>query len=469
MADATLFHGIAVVIDDEIHDPGASVIEIKKAIEEGGCHVVPLSGIPSEASVSNLREVAFFVLDWKLYGTTLKALGGGEGVIPPAGMVEDNEKSIFTFLRALKKVRFAPVFIFTDESVEDIKEKLKEHSDLYDETDPSHILVMAKGELSKTGLFTVLTKWMGNAPSVYVLKTWERAYEQAKNQLFLDFYVKSTLWPLILWKNFKDDSMPPAALMGDLIGRNLTSRMTKFDCDLEPFLGLLDKVNKDSAEYKVTVLRVLEGERFLAADRLGDDSFEPGDIFETNEGCWINIRPDCDCIPKGNDKLDKLDLYLLKGAARTFADLKYDNEYGLIPEQDNEAIIFPAHDGKALCFKFRKLYTQKFRDIKSQRVGRLLPPFLTRLQQRYSAYLQRPGLSRLPSLAFPSPVAAAAEPAIETVAAITTETITVEPVLTEPQAAAPVVEAAVAPEVAPTLPQGPSEAQPPASGESSTS
>src|ERR1039458_4113032 len=207
----------------------SSVIEIKKAIEEAGCHVVPLSGIPSEASVSNLREVAFFVLDWKLYGTALKELGGGEAIIPPAGMVEDNEKSIFTFLRALKKVRFAPVFIFTDDSVEEIKEKLKKHADLYDETDPSHILVMAKGEVSKTGLFAVLTKWMGDAPSVYVLKTWERAYEHAKNQLFLDFYVKSTFWPLILWKNFKDDSVPPAALMGDLIGRNLTSRMTKFD------------------------------------------------------------------------------------------------------------------------------------------------------------------------------------------------------------------------------------------------
>ena len=31
-----------------------------------------------------------------------------------------------------------------------------------------------------------------------------------------------------------------------------------------------------------------------------------------------------------------------------------------------------------------------------------MPPFLTRLQQRYSAYLQRPGLNRLPTAAFAS-------------------------------------------------------------------
>ena len=197
--------------------------------------------------------------------------------------------------------------------------------------------------------------------------------------------------------------------------------MTTFDCNLELFAKLLDDVNKDSDDYKNTVRTVLEGERFLSAARLDGGSFEPGDIFETDEGYWINIRPDCDCIPKGNDKLDNLDLYLLKGNSRTFADLDYDDEYGLIPEQDNEAIIFPVHDGKALCFKFRKIHTKKFKEIKTKRIGRLLPPFLTRLQQRYSSYLQRPGLSRLPSAAFPAPVPAAKAPAIETVGIVTLE------------------------------------------------
>jgi hypothetical protein len=473
MSDATLFHGIAVVIDDEIHDEAASVVEIRKAIEEAGCHVVPLAALPSEAAVGNLREVAFFVLDWKLWGTALKELGGGETVEAPVGMVAAYEENNLKFLRDLKKVRFAPVFIFTDENVDHIKDKLRQHKDLYDESDPSHILVMKKGEVSQTGLFTVLNTWMSDAPSVYVLKKWERAYERAKNQLFLDFYTKSTLWPLIVWKTFKDDSMPPAALLGDLIGRNLTSRLTTFDCNLEPYLGLLDGLDKDSEAHKETVRRVLEGERFLAAERLDEGSFEPGDIFEATDGSgyWINMRPDCDCIPRGNDKLDKLDLYMLKGTERPFGELKYDAEYGLIPEQDNEAIIFPVHNGKALCFKFRKLYTLKYRDIKSRRIGRLLPPFLTRLQQRYAAYLQRPGLNRLPSVAFPSPVPESEVPAIDTVAAArpepaATEVPRIEPVkapqvaevITEkPEVAAtPLVdEVETAPEIPRAVPPGP--------------
>jgi len=401
MPDPTLFHGIAVVIDDEIDDPNASIQEIRKAIQGEGCHVVELPAIPSDASVANLQEVAFFIVDWNLYGAGLKGAAGGEAVAASAEIVRQNEESIVKFLKDLKHVRFAPVFIFTDEPVSGIEERLKLHKELYDETDPSHILVMDKGEVSKKGLFKVLSRWMAEkAPSVYVLKSWERAYAKAKNEMFLDFYVKGPLWPLILWKNFRDDSVPPAALVGDLIGRNLVSRMTPFSFDLEPFLGLLEEIKKDAKTYEDIVRKVLEGERFLAKERLDSGSVEPGDIFHLEDSSYrINIRPDCDCIPRGHDTLDALQLYLLKGEEKI---PEYSSEYNLIPEQDNEAVLFPVFNGKALRFTFRKLEMRKWRELKDRRVGRLLPPFLTRLQQRYAAYLQRPGLSRLPSEAFSS-------------------------------------------------------------------
>ena len=120
-----------------------------------------------------------------------------------------------------------------------------------------------------------------------------------------------------------------------------------------------------------------------------------------------------------SDKIYRLSvLYLLKGTERSFADLKYDDEYGFIPEQDNEAIIFPVHQGKALCFKFRRLYVVKGKEVRGKRIGRLLPPYLTRVQERYSAYLQRPGLSRLPKVAFPAPALAPTAAIIETVPAV---------------------------------------------------
>ncbi len=413
MPDGSLFHGIAVVIDDQIHEAGATVRHIQKSIEDAGCHVVPLSALPSDASIVNFREVAFFVLDWNLYGTALKELGGEDGISVPSTMVEDNAASIVHFLKELKKVRFAPVFIFTEESVEIVTTALKEHADLYDEADPSHICVMSKGDVAERGLFNVLADWMKVAPSAYVLKKWEKAYAKAKNELFIDFYVKSPRWPIIVWKNFEDDSVSPPALLGRLIGRNLVSRMALFECDLELFPEMMQAVGEDTQSDGAAVRKVFEGERFLAQDRLDPLAIEPGDIFENADGTYhINIRPDCDCIPRGNDKLDNLDLYLLKGTDRT-SDLKYDTVNGLIQEKDNEVIVFPVYDGKALGFKFKKLHTKKWKDVKATRKGRLLPPALTRLQARYGAYVQRPGLTRVPVAAFPpqpaKPIEAAAQ------------------------------------------------------------
>jgi len=175
--------------------------------------------------------------------------------------------------------------------------------------------------------------------------------------------------------------------------------MAVFDCDLEPFAKLPEVAG--SAVSGDVIRKVFEGERFLAERRLDGGAFEPGDIFESADGSYlINIRPDCDCIPRGHDKLDSLELYLLRGTDRT-SELTYDEVNGLISEQDNEAIVFPVYDGRALGFKFKKLYTKKWKELKTSRRGRLLPPVLTRLQERYAAYLQRPGLTRVPVAAFP--------------------------------------------------------------------
>ena len=53
-------------------------------------------------------------------------------------------------------------------------------------------------------------------------------------------------------------------------------------------------------------------------------------------------------------------------------------------------------EGKTVRFDFRKFQVKQFSDVKDQRIGRLLHPYLTRIQQRYALYLQRQGLPRIP-------------------------------------------------------------------------
>jgi len=164
MTDLNLFPGIAVLIDDEIGDRHSNIRSIQTQIEENGCHVVGLAAIPDANKLANLAAASFFVVDWNLYG---KALGDEldiGAVATPAGLAKDRTSEMVGFLKNLKKVRFAPVFIFTNESVTGIESELREHPDLYDENDPSHIFVVSKADILEKGVFNVLAAWVRKHP-----------------------------------------------------------------------------------------------------------------------------------------------------------------------------------------------------------------------------------------------------------------------------------------------------------------
>jgi hypothetical protein len=401
MPDSTLFDGIAVVIDDQILDEKSGIWTIETQIKDQGCHVIAMQDLPDAAQLRNLRSVSFFVVDWNLTATPIgDELGAGTSLIPK-GLWKANAARIVEFLEELKKIRFAPVFIFTDQSVETVINYLKKHNDLYDESGPSHIFVKSKAEVIDSGVFNVLSDHLKSAPSAYVLKTWEREYERAKNALFLDFYNKSVYWPLLLWKTFEDDHVPPSIELGNLIGRNLLSRMTPFEFDLGAFQDSLALLTKDKDNYRKLLLQVLEGERFLPKDQLHATSVAPGDVFKVKDHYFINVRPDCDCIGRDSNEQDAVDLYLLEGSKLTKGQVEraYIAEYGVLRETDSLCIIFAMKDGVTVSFAFKTLTIGTWGEWKEKRIGRLLPPFLTRLQQRYSDYLRRPGLTRIPEQA----------------------------------------------------------------------
>lgn len=417
MADPSLFHGIAMLIDDDIVDENAGIRTLQTQIEAAGCHVVQMSGLPRKEGMPNLRGVSFFVLDWNLYGRSLRDPEGGNPIPATPELKAQNAADNIDFLKRLKQVCVAPVFIFTDEIVEEVETHIKQHNELYDPNDPSHILVRDKKEVTDIGIFNVLSDWMKKAPSVYVLKKWERAYEEAKNQLFLDFYHNSVHWPLVMWMTYEADNVDPSVELGNLLGRNLLSRMTPYHFDLAPFEAA---VNSEVGRSQTVVLKVLEGERFVKQDRLQNDSIAPGDVFTKGGEYFINVRPDCDCIARDGQAQDDVKMYLLRGnefKADKIAE-RLVEKTGTISERDTETIIFGMVDGITVCFQFKHLSVEAWKKWKARRIGRLLPPYLTRLQQRYSAYLQRPGLTKIPKVLLPPPPAKC--PAAAQAAGVTT-------------------------------------------------
>lgn len=75
------------------------------------------------------------------------------------------------------------------------------------------------------------------------------------------------------------------------------------------------------------------------------------------------------------------------------------NREGEFIEKINHAIVPCIDNGKIIEFLFRDLKTKKWNSIKDNRIGRLLPPYINRIQQRYALYLHREGLPRTPDMA----------------------------------------------------------------------
>ncbi len=104
-----------------------------------------------------------------------------------------------------------------------------------------------------------------------------------------------------------------------------------------------------------------------------------------------------------SNNADKVELYCLKG--RIFDENKINNEggstiiEGQFIEKINNSIVPFLDGGQIIEFLFRDIKPKKWKDLKEKRVGRLLPPYINRIQQRYALYMQRQGLPRIPDAA----------------------------------------------------------------------
>jgi hypothetical protein len=399
--NSDLFSGIAIVIDDEIGDKKANINKLISQIEKRNMPYIKYAELPSPDITKHFDGISFLLLDWQLPSKTLSD-SIVEGVKTPASVSDSAIEENIVFLKKIRESCFTPIFIFTNEEVETVKNKLIENG-LCQVNKPNYIFVKSKKDLiGPKKLFNTINKWITKTPSVYVLKAWEKEYKKSKNKLFYDFYEMSPNWPIVLWESFADDGANMSLELGEVITRNLCSRMAPFAFDNK----ILDKPGKRAP--KDEVRKVLEGERFIKLDRLHENEISTGDLFygKTAENgqdfYWLNIRAQCDLVRTSS--IDKTELYCLKG--RIIDENKITGKKGSPPfiegqfiEKVNHSIVSFIDNGKMVEFLFHDLIILKWKAIKTKRIGRLLPPYITSIQQRYALYLQRQGLPRIPALA----------------------------------------------------------------------
>ena len=293
---------------------------------------------------------------------------------------------------------FVPVFIFTNENIDDIVSHLP--NDIYREDSPekSFVFLRDKASLLRDGSldFDAVENWLRQNASVYALKVWEQAFYAAKKELFSSMYARSPDWPKVFWKAYEDDDVDPSSSLTHLISNSLRGRMQT---------GLFEKdvLDTSSVEVRETDLQALISETsFRGNGTIQMDEIRSGDLFKLPKGKYLlNLRPDCDCIPRGGTVVDEVEMHCVEGKAISVSELGKRYVEGHFDERVWESIAFSIFDRKSLRFDFRKLSVRKYSDLKERRIGRLLHPYVTRIQQRYALYVQRQALPRIPEAAVP--------------------------------------------------------------------
>ena len=397
-----LMSGIAVVIDDAVTSEsavnGATGLEgdlINRIIgwfeREWGLPFVKSSSLPPAVLWPNLFQAASFVLlDWRLW---------------PLGSTELREQTIQEVIRFLECARkcLVPVFIFTNDDPENVTDELPEEIYQDPQTGRNFVFVERKDRLWVGDEVDVgiLESWVHGNASVYTLRTWDKVLASARNELFRSMSEKSVDWPRVFWKASVDDGAEPSASLTSLINDSLGGRMHMGAFE-EQYLG------GESQDVSGGDLRGLIAETsFRLAEFLPEDEIRCGDVYKRSGGkYWLNLRPDCDCIPRSGEAAGDIEVHCIKGrklGIRELRDDYYNESTGNFRERVYESVVFAIVGGRSVVFSFKNMQVMKYSAIREKRVGRLLHPYLTRIQQRYALYIQRQALPRVPESAVETP------------------------------------------------------------------
>lgn len=437
-----LFRGIAVIIDDEINKENSQIASIKKLIQAQNIPVATYSEIPSIDIIPQLSSAAFVILDWEFVSKEMQDIDG-ERVVMGDSFTSDSKDQVILLLKEMLNNIFVPIFIFTANNPEIVINSLREN-ELWDDDERKNKVFIRQKDiiLTEDTLFSAIDEWMKKTPSAYVLKEWDNTVSKAKNKLFLDMYQCSPNWVGIIWKMLKEDSIEHHREFGEFLTQNLRNRVDEYTFE-EEYLTVDGEIDNEE------LLSVLEGERYVGYVKQPKQLYT-GDLFSASKGkYYLNIQAQCDLARVNCDETEEEDItllclvgrklpvkqiitediYLSEEGKLVFSDGK---EYtleelekikdsaeslqevnakfrkqrngvfynrGEILEKKPEVIISCVANKEVLRFEL-KIVPMKLEELKDKRIGRILPPYITRIQQKCSQYLLREGVLPTPKEMF---------------------------------------------------------------------
>lgn len=381
-----LCKGPVVVVDDRIGDEEDS---INKLIGEIKDNKLPVLCYKSLYEVKNelpsLLFSNFIVLDWKF-------VGGGEptiGVIAGAEAETVAEQEVIEFIKELKRICLAPIFILSAFDKDWILSKLRDAG--IATGGKSYVFVESKAVLCETPgkLISTIEEWIADNPHVYLGKCWTNEWLTKNTMVFWDLYKLYPNWPALFYQAFEKEEDPILAL------RDTLFQLVFSEIDVsqvEPSFLTTGAEETDEATGNEPLKELYR--RLVYLDKDIDKDIRPGDIFKKDGHYYLNIRPECDTTRRTTNPK----VYLLKGDVRApqiVKDNSYDPDYGIV-DRDTE-ITMPLLDGNPfVVFKKRNLSIKEYSEMKEYKIFRVSSPFITKWRQSYSSYLGRFGVPSYP-------------------------------------------------------------------------
>lgn len=299
-----LFSGVGVIIDDQIfNDDGHDKIrDIANNLESENIPLLKYDDLPEDDLLPNLCGVGFLILDWDLH----KGIQVGD----------EYEKEVIVFIKKIFEITASPIFIFSNKDEEELKNKLTQYKILRG-AQQKPIFIKNKSKLNGDveSIFSAIDVWLRSVPSVYLLKYWSRSFNDARIELFKEFYKASSNWPRVLWETEIDDiygegydgeisevdEWETSSELASIISKNIEAHMLPIKFDKEYILGDNSEPTTDE------INKIMAAQRFVDEK---ESSSMTGDFYKIDGEYYINIRPGCDCVLRDtNDGYT----YLLKG------------------------------------------------------------------------------------------------------------------------------------------------------------
>ena len=450
MKHGELLKGIAVIIDDEIEIEDSIIYRIKNNIIDRNIPVATYREIPQIEVVESLSSAAFIILDWDFMSAERVADKSEGRLIPPAALGNQQSDELEELIKELLRKTFAPIFIFTGKAEDEVTARL----DLFmlsGDGNKKRIFVKDKNDVD-TGekLFNVIDGWIDGMPSVYVLKAWEKIFNVEKNAMFNQLYSASPDWVHTVWQMLQEDSVDNQYEFGEFITRCLHNRTLHKYSFSEEYLDSKKTDTSNDNNKARGLQQIIETERYIKYE----DANQPlqaytGDLFKDGKDYYLNIRAQCAisrpkkcgvynpvlyCIrgrkqSEGKIISEEISLNkdgLLKFDDKTLIDIKDIEEIcndqdkleefnknfiqygkkmiyrnGTILGRNDKVILGCVADKKILEFDM-DIECKYFNDLKGKRIGRVLAPYITQIQQKCSQHIIREGTMPLPQKLFVS-------------------------------------------------------------------